>query len=461
MVRRGEGAHMVGVQAHAEPVGERPAAELVMYWEPERLPPGPSWPKAAQTALWAARPLTMMRHCRRRYGDVFTVRLYGFGDMVVVGDPAGIKDMFARNREAFHAGEANEALAPSLGRQSVMVLDGERHIQQRRRMLPPFHGEAVKRYRERIEEIASEQVTTWPSDTPMPIRPRMEAITFEAILHALLGGSDPSRLERLGELFHQLLDFGVLDMWALWLFPKLLDSPVGRRHPTMRARAEIQELLRQEVAAHRAGARAAADILALLADSDAEVDDEQVADQIVSLVIAGHDTTTTGLAWTCERLVRHPAVLARLRDEVDAGREEYLEAVIKETLRARPVLYGCWRKLAASTVVAGHRLPKGTLVYAAFPLVHTSTAYTRADEFRPERFLNGSPAAYSFIPFGGGTRRCVGASFALMEMKAVLSTMLRTVDLHPTDLRPEAPRVHNVTLRPQHGGRVKVTARGG
>jgi cytochrome P450 family 135 len=399
-----------------------------------------------------------MKYCRRRYGDVFTVRPYGFGNIVLLADPDLIKDVFAGDRDVFAAGQANAAMSPVLGRHSLLVLDGEHHLRQRRLMLPPFHGEAINRYRERVEEITAADVATWPAGEPFAVRPRMQAITFEVILRAVIGVRDPDRLERLRALLPKLLDFSVLDMWSVWLFPKLLNTPMGRRHPSMRVRPEIDRLLYEEIAAHRAHPEGRDDILALLVqarDPDGEpLSDEELLDQIITLLLAGHETTTTGLAWTFERLVRHSAVMKRLKSELTTGEDAYLDAVVNETLRVRPVVDGVWRKLTAPALVAGHRLPAGTLVFPAISLVQTSAAFPDPEEFRPERFLEGSPAPYTFIPFGGGPRRCIGASFAIMEMKTVLRAVLQRVELDASGERPEKPRVHHVTQIPARGGRM-------
>jgi cytochrome P450 len=428
------------------------------------VPSGPRLPRALQTVLWAVRPIWFMQHARRRYGDVFTIRPYAFGDVVVLANPEHIKEVFTGDRDVFAAGKANAAMSPVLGSHSLLTLDGERHLRQRKLMLPPFHGEAVARYRERIEEITEAEVVRWPTGEPFPIRPRMQSITLEVILRAVIGVSDPQRLARLRELLPKLLDFSVLDMWAVWLFPKLLDTPVGRRNPAMRLRPEVDRLLYEEIDAHRSDPDGHDDILALLIsarDADGEpLSDENLLDQIITLLLAGHETTTTGLAWAIERLTRHPAALGRLEQELDASGEEYLDAVVNETLRVRPVVDGVWRKLTAPAVVAGHRLPVGTLVFPAIVLVQTSNdAFPDPADFRPERFLESSTSPYTFIPFGGGTRRCIGAAFAVMEMKTVLSAVLRQVELSTPDPRPERPRTHHVTQIPARGGRVIATPR--
>jgi len=244
----------------------------------------------------------------------------------------------------------------------------------------------------------------------------------------------------------------------VWLFPKILNTPIGRGHKSMRVRPEVDRLLYEEIAAHRAHPEGSEDILALLIAARGEdgepLSDEELLDQIITLLLAGHETTTTGLAWAFERLVRHPAVLERLEGELTTGDDTYLDAVVNETLRVRPVVDGVWRKLTAPAVVAGHRLPAGTLVFPAISLVQTSAAFPDPEEFRPERFLEGSPAPYTFIPFGGGPRRCIGASFAIMEMKTVLRAVLERVELDASGERPEQPRVHHVTQIPARGGRM-------
>ena len=430
----------------------------------ERLPPGPRLPRALQTALWAARPLAFMDRARRRFGPVFTVRPYGFAPVVVLADPRHIKEVFTGDRDVFAAGQANAAMSPVLGRHSLLTLDGERHLRQRKLMLPPFHGEAIRRYRERVAAITQAEVASWPCGKPFPIRERVQTITFEVILRAVIGVSDDARLARLRAVLPQLLEFSVLDMWSVWLFPQLLETPLGRRHRSQRVRPEVDRLLYQEIAAHRADPERHDDILTLLVSArderDQPLSDENLLDQIITLLLAGHETTTTGLAWACERLTRHPEAMRRLERELEAGEDAYLDAVVNETLRVRPVIDGVWRRLTAPAVVAGYRLPAGTLVFPAIGLVQTSPgAFPGPYEFRPERFLEGSPAPYTFIPFGGGPRRCIGAAFATMEMKTVLSTVLQRVALTAPTRRPEPPRTHHVTQVPARGGRVVAAAR--
>jgi cytochrome P450 len=388
----------------------------------------------------------------------------GLGTIVVVADPDLIKQVFTGDRDVFHAGEANAAMGPVLGKHSLLLLDGDRHLRERRLMLPPFHGEAVRAYGRRVAELAAAEVERWPVGEPFPIRPRMQAITLEVILRAVIGVRDEERLARLRVLLPQLVEFSVLDMWAVWVFPELIDSFVGRRHRSQRVRPEVDRLLFEEIAEHRVRPEGRDDILAMLVqarDEDGQpLTDEALRDQVITLLLAGHETTTTGLAWCFERLLRGKAVLARLNHELTTGGgDAYLDAVVNETLRVRPVIDAVWRKLTAPAEIGGYRLPAGVLVMPSIALVQRSGGYRDATRFEPERFLEGSPPPYTFIPFGGGPRRCIGASFAIMEMKTILATVLERVELVAPDPRPEGIRQHHITLVPSRGARVVVTGK--
>jgi cytochrome P450 family 135 len=403
--------------------------------------------------------MPLLKHCRRRYGGLFTLRMLGLGEMVFVAEPELIKQVFTGDRDVFHAGEANSAMEPVLGPHSLLLLDGARHLHQRKLLLPPFHGEAVRAYADRVGELVREEVASWPSGEPFAVRPRMQAITLEVILRAVMGVSDPARLDRLRKLLPQLLDFSVSDMWTVWLFPQVMDTFLARRHKSMRVRPEVDRLIAEEIAAHRAAPEGRDDILALLIaarDEEGEpLSDAALRDHLITLLLAGHETTTTGLAWAFERLSRHPNALARLRD----GDDGYLDAVVNETLRVRPVIDGVWRRLTQPVELGGYHLPAGTTVLPSIALVQLSDAYDAAEEFRPERFLEEGAPPYTFIPFGGGARRCIGAAFAVMEMKVVLREALSRVELQSTSEPGEPARSHHVTLVPKRGAQVVVHPR--
>jgi cytochrome P450 len=446
-------------------VGVAPEASTVTTRQPS-LPPGTRLPRLAQSALWALYPGALSRYCRRRFGPTFTLRPLGIGDVVVLTQPEAIGEVFTGDRDVLRAGEANSVMGPIVGRHSLLTLDGERHIRHRRLVSPSFHGEAVRAYGERVAEIAAADVARWPVGRAFPIRPRMQAITLEVILRTVVGVSDERRLERLRTLLRRITQVGVVEMWIVWAYPHLIDHSVVKRFSTLRLMPEVNRLLYEEIAAHRASPDGREDVLALLLaarDEDGQgLSDEELRDHLITLLVAGHETTTTALAWCFERLLRHPAAYARLQRELEEGQEErYLEAVLSETLRVRPVIDAVWRKLSAPVAVAGHLLPAGATVMPSIELVQHSDAFADASAFRPERFLEGSSPQYTFIPFGGGARRCVGASFAMMEMRAIVRTVLERVSLRAPSARSERVKVHHITLVPARGGRVVVTGRRG
>lgn len=429
------------------------------------LPLGPRWPRLLQTLLWATEPGLLSRYCARRFGQTFTLRPFGIGDVVVVTSPETIREVFMGDRDVFHAGEANAVMGPIVGRSSLLLLDGERHLRHRKMLTGPFHGEAVRSYREQVAAITVEEVQRWPLDRTFPIRPRMQAITLEVILRAVIGVSDERRLERLRGLLTRLTRVGIVEMWVMFAYPGLARRRRFRALTTLRIMSEIDRLLYEEITAHRVQQGERHDVLSLLIAARDEngqgLSDEELRDHLITLLVAGHETTTTALAWCFERLLRHPHALARLRQEIAAGDgEAYLEAVINETLRVRPVIDAVWRKLTEAAMVEGWLLPAGAVVMPSIVLVQESSeSFDDPSSFRPERFLEGSAPPYTFIPFGGGPRRCIGASFAAMEMKAVISTVLNAVQLRAPTQRPERAKVHHITLVPSRGGQVMVESR--
>jgi cytochrome P450 family 135 len=427
-------------------------------------PPGPSSPALIQTLMMIRDPLRYFERCMRRYGRVFTVKFLAMGDLVYVVDPALVKQIFTGDSAVFRAGEANEVLEPVLGRGSVLLLDGEQHMRERRLLLPPFHGESVRRYGELMEEVARAEVAGWTRGSPVAVRPRMQAVTLEVILRAVFGIRETDRLARLGTLIPRLLEAGNVVIWLPWLRRDLGPWSPWRRFA--RVRDEVDEILLDEIRRRRAlpDLEQREDVLSLLLsaryDDGSEMAPAQVRDELVTLLVAGHETTATGLAWALERLAHNPAVQERLADEVAAGDDSYIEAVIKETLRVRPVVVDVARMLAEPIELGGYEVPAGRYVVAAIAAVHLlSGAYDDAEEFRPERFLDGQPEPYSWIPFGGGVRRCIGAAFASFEMKVVLRTVVEQLRLRPAEAQPERPKLHHVTLVPSKGARLVVEDR--
>jgi cytochrome P450 family 135 len=427
------------------------------------LPPGPRLPVALQTGLYWGYTDHYLRACHRRYGDAFTIRAFPAGTRVFLADPQDIKTIFTGDPEIFHAGEGNAVLEPVMGARSVLLIDGDEHIAQRRRMLPAFHGDSVKRYRDVVEAATQAEIDRWPLNRPFRLMPAMRRITLEVILRAVVGAEDPQRLTALRETLPRVADVGGTVM-LLWVWPGLGRIGPWRRYRQAQARAD--DLLYQEIAEHRADPDLArrTDVLSLLMHQEqtdpAGPDDRNLRDQLITLLLAGHETTTSALVWTFERLLRHPLILDRLSDSIAAGEEEYLDAVVKETLRLRPVIHDVARVLTAPAEVAGHCLPAGTVVSPSIGLVQSADAnFPDAGAFRPERFLDGQAPPYSWIPFGGGSRRCLGAAFATFEMKTVLRTILSRAQLRPRRTRSEGTTVHHITLVPARGGAVRLVNR--
>jgi cytochrome P450 family 135 len=426
------------------------------------FPPGPRAPAFVQLFRLGRDPFTYMRRAHARYGDIFTIKFPSFGQMVYVADPELVKQVFAGSARRFHAGEANATvLEPAVGPGSVLTLDEDEHMRQRKLLLPPFHGDAVRRYGELIREIAVNEMESWPVDQPFSLRSHTQRITLDVILRAVFGVRDPTRFA----LAQRLVDeFATRSHWIV-LFP-FMRRRVGRFSPMVRferARDALDKFIYTEIAARRREADAERDdVLSLLLRATHEdgspMSDRELRDELVTVIGAGHETTATGLAWAIERLVRTPRVLARVRDSIAAGDDDYVDAVVKETLRTRPVITDVARKLTAPTEIAGYELPTGTFVLPAILVIHhREDLYPQPLEFRPERFLEGQGEGFAWIPFGGGVRRCIGAAFAQYEMRIVLSAILQRAELRAADPGPERMRPRNITLAPGDGTRVVLT----
>jgi cytochrome P450 len=403
-----------------------------------------------------------MDRCLKRYGDTFTVRFVGMGKLVYVAHPAAIKEVFTGDPEVLHAGEANALMEPVLGPNSVLLLDERPHMRQRRLLLPAFHGDSIRRYAELIGEVARREVGSWPLGRAFPLRPRMQAVTLEVILRAVFGIREAARLERLRILLPDLVERASVVMWFPWLRRDLGPGSPWRRF--VRVRAAVDGLLYDEIRRRRAVTADGDDVLSMLLrarDEDgAEMTDAELRDELMTMVVAGHETTATGLSWALELLLRHPESLERLEADLAEGSDSYLDAVVRETLRVRPVVPDVGRVLAAPMTIGGWDLPTGVYVVPGITAVHRrDDLYPEPHAFRPERFLDGQPESYGWIPFGGGTRRCIGASFAQLEMKVVLRTILASARLAAEGDRPERMKLQNVTLVPARGARARLVER--
>ena len=426
------------------------------------LPPGPTEPPFVQTMRWLLRPIAFMESCRRRYGDAFSITFLGFTTpMVMLSEPETIKALYTTPDHTLPPGRTL-ALGGIMGERSLLLLEGREHLARRRLMLPPFHGERMRAYESIVCEAVARDIETWPHGEPFAIHPHMQSVTLDVILRAVFGVTDSDRRDNLAGRLGQLLSStSSVGLQFAFLLSRRLGGPDPLEKLEILTR-EIDDLLAEEIAERRSDPRE--DILSLLVTARFEdgepMDDVEVRDQLMTLLLAGHETTATGLAWTFDLLLRHPHVLERLVGAVDEGDEAYVRAVVSEALRLRPVVPLAGRRLSSDLQVNGHVLPAGTDVTPAIWLTHTrADVYPEPYAFRPERFLDGSPPRYAWIPFGGGVRRCIGAAFAEMEMRVALGEILRHRTLLPATGRAERVARRNVTLSPRRGTRVIAVPR--
>ena len=431
------------------------------------LPPGPKQPRYAQALQWVMRPQQFVVRQRERFGDVFTLEFIDGQPLVVLSDPEDVRTVFTGSAEVMHAGEANKLLAPVLGSRSILLLDEAEHLRHRRLLLPPFHGERMLRYEQIMAEAARRELATWQEGETIEMLPRMQAITLEVIMRAVFGIEDGLGKERLRVLLRTMLQ-QTTDMRQMAL--SLILGPDSER---LQQRLDevlgpVDEELYRVIAEHRRAPDLdeRGDILSMLLlarDEDGQpLSDEELRDELMTLLLAGHETTASSLSWAFEQLTQKPQTLERLTEELRDGDDEaYVDAVIQETMRLRPVLPIVIRLLKQPiTVGQGRfRLPAGTRVAPAIMLVHLrDDIYPDPFEFRPERFIETPPGTYTWIPFGGGMRRCVGSAFALFEMRAVLRAVLKTFDIEAVG-GPERIARRSLTIVPDHGGRVRVVRR--
>jgi cytochrome P450 len=412
------------------------------------------------------RPLGTLLGWHRRYGDAFTVRFLVFGTGVYVADPEEIRSLFTGDQSDLLAGEANSFLTPVLGSHSVLVLDGPEHMRQRKLLLPPFQGSAVKSFRTVIREVAEAEVSRWRPGDQLRLRERMRALTFEVICRAVFGVTEPARVERLREALLAVIDTG----GGIGPFlPETLRRDLGPLSPWGRFRRRLavaDALLYEEIDRRRREPDLAerTDVLSLLLrardDEGEPMTDPELRDELMTMLGAGHETTATGLAWAFDLLMHNPDALARLRDELGGGDDAYLDAVATETLRLRPVIDGAERTLTKPRTVCGYELPPGMRVYPAIALVHQRPdLYPAPERFLPERFLDGRVESYAWLPFGGGIRRCIGAALAQAEMAEVIRTVVSSVELAPLRDHPEPAVLRGITVTPKHGTPARVVRR--
>jgi cytochrome P450 family 135 len=409
--------------------------------------------------------VAFLEDAQRRYGDMFTLKIANEGTWVFTSDPEAVKQVFTGDPRLLHAGEANVVLLPVLGSHSVLLLDDDAHMAQRKLLLPPFHGERMRGYEEIMAEVAIREIERWPAGEPVSAWPTMQAITLEVIMRTVFGVTETARLERLGDVLRSSLAWAT-EPRRLVQLAALGPRRVAERGTIQHAIQPADDLIYEEIRARRDAADLAErdDVLSLLLqarhEDGSEMSDKELRDELMTLLVAGHETSATALAWALEALARHPAALDRLRDEVDGTDDTYLDAVVKEVLRLRPVIALVLRRLIEPMEIGGRMLPAGVNVAPCIYLVHRRPdVYDDPRAFRPERFLEQPPGTYTWIPFGGGVRRCLGASFAQFEIKVVLRELVRRLDVRPARPQPERRVRRAIVFAPERGGELVVERR--
>jgi cytochrome P450 len=423
------------------------------------LPPGSPLPPLAQVAAFARSPIGRGLQLHRRYGEPFTMRVPGFGPSVVFSSPELVKQVVTGRPDVYHAGLANRPLGAVLGRWSLLTLDGRPHMQQRKLLLPPFHGERLRAYGDLIRELTEREAASWPVGEPFRVDERMQRLTLEVILEVVFGITDEGRKDALRRLLPPLVESSRhVVFWGRIAHFNL--GPIRLRETFQTRRAAVDELLLAEIAERRRVAPelldSRSDILSMLVQATHEdgtpMGDGELRDELMTLVMAGHETTATALAWAIDLLLRNPAVLERMRAAGQEGDEAYVNAVCQEILRIRPVVPFVGRVVTEPVVVGDRQYPTGTGLIASIVLTHhREDIFPAPDLFRPERFLGESEVpSYGWLPFGGGVRRCIGASFAQFELATILRVLVHS-QVRLANRRPEPVRATGVTLVPGRG----------
>ena len=428
------------------------------------LPPGPRLPRTAQALLWAYRPFEFSRRAHARYGPTFTARLGGLPPAVVTVDRDAIRRLFTGDPLTKRHG--NDLLRPFVGERAVMVLEPPAHLERRKLLLPPFHGESVRAYATLMQQLVEEELAGWSAGEEVRIMPVAENLTLEVILRAVLGISDPAMRRRLHEHYEAML--AVPGSSIGWYFPKLARRSrwnlFTRRY--WRLKDELDEVLAAQIAATRSDAGLAErdDILALLVksrdDAGAGLDDDELRDELNALLVAGHETTAATIAWAAELLAHDRAVQERARAAVADGDEDYVDALVKEVLRLYPpTLMGASRVPLELFPIGDFTVaPEVSIAVNAHALHRDPTVYPDPERLRPERFLDSPPESYAYLPFGGGAHRCLGASLAQLEMRVVLSALITRYELVPIEREISAPVRRATLVAPRGGGLVRLAA---
>jgi cytochrome P450 len=429
------------------------------------LPAGPRWPALVQSAALMRFRHTFIPALQKKYGDVFALRLVPERrPLVLFNKPESTKEIFGSDPEVFHAGKGNAVLGPIMGEHSLLLVDGAKHKRARKLLMPAFRQSTMAGYETVVTQLARDEVSTWKPGVEFRSLERMNALTLEVILRVVFGVADEERLAKLRPLVNQTVDIKPLILLG-WGYPFL--QRFGPWKKVVEVQRRLDALLYAEIAERREATdlHERTDVLSqllLVGDSEGEepLSDAELRDQLVTLLLAGHETTASGLSWALYELGLDADLLARAQTAADDGDDDFLEAVMKESLRLHPIIPMVVRFLMRPATIAGVPLPAGVSVGPSIILSHRDPEnFEEPDRFRPERFLEGEVAANTWIPFGGGVRRCIGAGFSLMEGVAVLREVLQRLDVRVLDGHTDLPRVRNITSVPDQGARIVVTRR--
>jgi cytochrome P450 len=424
------------------------------------LPPGPRWPALLQSVA-----LMRFRHqfipaMHKRYGDTFTVRTVPkAAALVLFTRPEDTKEIFAGDPEIFHAGKGNAILGPIMGEHSLLLLDSGEHRRARKLLMPAFSASALRGYESVVTALAKEEVARWTPGVPFRSLDRMNALTLEVIMRVVFGVTDESRLAELRPLVNRTVDINPVVLLG-WGYPFLQKFGPWKR--TVDNQRALDAVMYAEIAGRRRAddLQERTDVLSQLLNAGEGGDglsDAELRDQLVTLLLAGHETTATALSWSLYELGRDPSQLAKARTAAATGDDDYLEAVLKEAMRLHPVIPMVVRHLMAPATIGGRELPRGANVGPSIIITHArEDNYDDPSAFRPERFTQGHVATNTWIPFGGGVRRCIGAGFSLMEGVAVLREVLGACEVALPGGAVDFPKVRNITSVPRHGARIVV-----
>jgi cytochrome P450 len=427
---------------------------------PSGSPPGPRTPGVVQTLSWMYRPVPFVERCRERYGRIFSLRLGPERNAVVVAEPDAAWEIAAGSPEIYSAGDANGIMRPVVGPDSLLVLDGEKHRIHRRILSPAVGAQHARAFAEQIEQIARDRISRWRPGQTLRLQDEMEAISLDVIMGVVLGDAQESTRSQIRALIPEMMRRCSSPFTLLPYFRRELGgiSPYARLRGVL---DRLDELFRTAIAERRAAPAPGGDVLSLLlaaTDGDgAPLPDGEVRDELLTMIMAGYETTSTALAWAFERLLRAPEILEQTTRAAEAGDGSYLDAVANESLRARPVVPALARKTRQDVVVGGFSIPAGSVLMVSVYLLHMDPElFAEPTEFRPERFLDPDLARAPWMPFGAGARRCLGASFAQVEMQVVLRAVLTSARLRPVGRGPEPVARRRFTFAPARGAKVRV-----